>query len=278
MSNRVFGVDINGNIAAAVPLLTDGDRAAGTTLARLASATSGIAQVLDQNANPVTTAIQLRSGIPFCLPGSGSVAANGALTLGTAFDVAYMGGAYLYFPAGAVFAGSVAGWYWVVMSTVSAGVIYRNTYAGGVPAIPAANTAIVAAGPGAYTQTTAAVNAITLTLQAGSLGPHGWVRVTKFGVMNNSAGNKSSTTSFGGTAFASYAFASATGYRTIDEIGNTSTTSQIGSGGIGLGTGSVVRGSVNTALAQTLVSTLQLAAATDTVTIESIMVEAFAGA
>ena len=134
--------------------------------------------------------ILAQSGIPFVMPSSGSVASNGNLSGLTAFNTVY-GWCYCYFPAGAVFAGSVAGWYLTNLTGATIGQIYADTYTSGQPSIPDSPTAIVAAGPGAYTQATGAdVPGPSCIVPAGALGPNGalyWERATN---NNNSAGSK----------------------------------------------------------------------------------------
>lgn len=94
---------------------------------------------------------------PVGIPSSGSIAANGALSGIGSFSVTYTNGIYLYFPAGAVYAGSPAGFYWTIMSAANTGTIYQEMWTGpGAAEPPIRQTPIVAAGPGAYTQTSGA--------------------------------------------------------------------------------------------------------------------------
>lgn len=137
------------------------------------------------------------------IPSSGVVGANGALTVSTAFLETYSDGCWLYFPAGAVYAGSLAGLYWVVMSSTTVGTIYNNllTLPGTVNA-PASPTPIVAAGPGAYTQTLAEIVIAAGTVPAGSLGSSGVLQIASLVRHNSSAGAKSWKANYGGTNFA----------------------------------------------------------------------------
>src|ERR1700681_3984090 len=114
--------------------------------------------------------------VPFIYGNSGSVAANGVDTLGTALPVAYPN-AYKWYPAGAVFAGSVAGWYLIQMSSTTAPVIFNNVYTSGQPVIPAPSqlVPVVAAGPGAYIATTGATTGPTFALNGSMLGNSGGV-------------------------------------------------------------------------------------------------------
>lgn len=130
------------------------------------------------------------SSIPMVLPSSGSVGTNGALTLTTGLIHTYAN-AYMYFPSGAVFSGSAAGMYFVKMVGGSNGTIYNNVYSGGKPSIPAVPTPIVAAGPGAYTQTTGVdVTLISSVLSGGKLGPSGTFSCYPMVSINNSANAK----------------------------------------------------------------------------------------
>ena len=134
-----------------------------------------------------------QTGIPVCLQSSGTMGANGALSAITALPVQYAS-CYMYFPAGKAFAGSAAGLYYVVMSSTTAGTVYNNVYDPTTrlpPTIPASLTAIVDAGPGAYTQTTAADIVLGgVTLLANVVGANGSVRIEDAFAMNNTVNNK----------------------------------------------------------------------------------------
>lgn len=141
------------------------------------------------------------SGIPFVVSPTGSVAANGVVTIGTALPTTFLGGAYVYYPAGAVFAGSAAGWYWTVMSSTTVGVIYNNVYVSGAPSAPFPLTPVVAAGPGAYTGVTTAVVGPSIQLPvANILGLTSAIRLTLSSAYTNSANNKTVAASLGGTS------------------------------------------------------------------------------
>lgn len=126
------------------------------------------------------------------IPASGSVGSNGALTLTTAHEIVYPI-VWLYFPTGAVYAGSVAGFYFVVMSSTSVGVIYNNIYIPGTNLpmnIPSAPTPIVAAGPGGYTQSTAEITLHSWVIPGGLLGKNGIHSFNLNSHHYNSAGSK----------------------------------------------------------------------------------------
>jgi hypothetical protein len=136
---------------------------------------------------------QVVVGVPFIIAPTGSVATGGVVTLGTALPATYLGGLFLYFPAGALYSGSTAGWYWTVMSSATVGVAYNINYVSGQPVIPPAanlvSNLITAAGPGAYTGVVTA-QLITIPLNNNILGNQGFARFTEFFETNNSAGTK----------------------------------------------------------------------------------------
>lgn len=159
--------------------------------------------------------VLFQSSIPMALPPSGTIAANGALTLGTALDNVYPS-IYMYFPAGA-WTGSTAGMYYVAMSSTTVGQVYTNQYVSGVPTIPTSPTA-VSTGAGAYTQTTSTyLTVLSYAMPANLMGTIGRFSADIFCTNNSSAGvkavqaalpfttngyNNTTGTSLGGTSFA----------------------------------------------------------------------------
>jgi hypothetical protein len=133
--------------------------------------------------------IASQSGMPVILPSSGTIGNNGALSGITAMGAAYPA-CYMYFPAGAIAAGSAAGLYYVEMASTSTGTIYNNTYASGVPAIPKVKVPFATVGPGAYVQTTNEVTLRQMTIPGGSLGPNGRLREFSLMEVNNTVGIK----------------------------------------------------------------------------------------
>lgn len=123
---------------------------------------------------PISGAILLFStNVPIIKAPSGSMANNGAVTFGTALPLAYTG-AYVYFPANAIFAGSTAGFYWTECSSTTVATVYNNTYTpGSAVARPTSKTAFVTTGPGAFTGSTSEITAHSCTLPANLLGPKG---------------------------------------------------------------------------------------------------------
>lgn len=215
----------------------------------------------------------IQSGVPMVLPSSGSIGNNGALTLTTALPYAYPA-AYMYFPAGSIAAGSAAGWYFVAMTTTTAGTIYNNTYTTGKPVVPSSPTAFVTTGPGAYTQTTGgAVTSLNFTVRGGSMGKSGALTITKLGTCANNANNKVVETYLGGSVFASYSFTTHNAYRSIDTIANICDSEAINIGNfyanIGGNSADWKRQVVNTAVDQMLAMTMRINTATDFLVLES---------
>lgn len=140
---------------------------------------------------PIGPRLLYKSGVPTGIACSGTVAANGALTLGTALAKIYTSGLWLYFPAGAVYAGSVAGLYWVVMSSTTLGTIYNNIYTTpGALTPPVTPTPIVAAGPGIYAGALTIINLFGIVIPGGLLGSNGSFSCRLITRMNNTAGAK----------------------------------------------------------------------------------------
>lgn len=181
------GALINGATAKTTPVLADClglmDSAAANVLKKLSLSDL---QSLITNASSRTV---FMSGIPFMmLPGNGSNAGlqwagtRGTFTLTAGLMTNAwnaMKGCYAYFPAN--FGGQTisAGWYWVVMTSDTAGEVYNNTYTSGAPAYVSSPATFSNLTLGWLTQTTAEVTAISgITLAAGSLGPNGILRTT----------------------------------------------------------------------------------------------------
>ena len=114
-----------------------------------------------------------QSGIPFIFSSSGSMGNNGAVTGLTTLPTTYAS-AYIWMKTGAIASASVAGWYYFVGSSATAGTVYNNTYTSGMPTIPASPTAFATTGPGAFTQTTNSyVVGPSITLPGGTMGING---------------------------------------------------------------------------------------------------------
>ena len=137
--------------------------------------------------------------LPMIIPSSGSIGNNGALTLTTALNTTYAN-SYMYFPVNAIFSGSVAGWYYVVMSNTTTGTIYNNIFLPSSNTIPVTQQSPLAfstTGPGAYTQTTAvAITQMSIPMRGGILGENGSLEIWIDQGNNNSAGAKRTQVSY----------------------------------------------------------------------------------
>ncbi len=223
-----------------------------------------------------------QTGIPMILPSSGSIGNNGALTGITALPATY-GACYMYFPANAIVTGSVAGMYFVDMSSNTAGTIYNNAYTGGTPTIPASPTAFVTTGPGAYTQTTSAVEVLAYTVPAGAMGANGRLEVRGRMSCPNNANIKGLVASFADTNTLTFINNGVTTNLGV-EFGNTiqnrgSEAVQVANatsfGNLGQAGTAALRGTVDTTLAQTIRFKLVVAVATDYVLLEHCSLDCF---
>ena len=227
--------------------------------------------------------VLLQSAISFILAGGtagGSsnqftMGNNGALSTLPVLPTTYSGGAFIYMPANAIFAGSAAGWYWFVASATTAGTVYNNAYTGGDPkaAVPATPTPFVSTGPGLVTQTIGAqITAQQIIVPGGSMGPNGSVEGIATWLNNASAGTKTIGIQFDGASLQVWQQTLSTpGVRYDNRFGFTNTNSQSGqavvsasySGGFSGVAVADTLASINTATDRVLSTTLQLAAATD---------------
>lgn len=162
-----------------------------------------------------------RSSIPFIWVSSGSIGNNGALTAITALPQVYLGGGYIWLPAGAIATGvpAAAAWYWCVFSSTTAGTIYNSTYTSGTPAV-GVQTAFVTTGPGAFTGSIAAATGPSITLPGGCMGPNGRLRARLLWATNGGAGSKTAALALGATTFYSEAVTAPVGMSADITIAN----------------------------------------------------------
>jgi hypothetical protein len=236
--------------------------------------------------------------VPFIVGDSGNVAANGVDTLGTALPVAYTN-AYKFYPAGAVFAGSVAGWYLIQMSSTTVATIFNNVYTTGQPTIPPQNqlVPVVAAGPGAYTATVGAIVGPQFAINGSMVGNNGGVlNATMMVSVNNSAGAKTPLLSVNAVTLISSALTTTTGNvyqqtvfcraQPVNNVTNAFQSPQVAFGAVAGALGaqtpaySATTGLERGALgaAPLFVVSLNVAVATDFLVLEGVFLEAYYGA
>lgn len=218
---------------------------------------------------------------PIGLAPSGTMGANGAVTLGTALAITYSGGIWLHFPSGAVSSGSAAGFYWTVMSTTTAGTVYTNTVdpTSASPCLskPSSPTAVSDAGPGAYTASTSETVVYSITIPGGMLGKNGWIQSVAIFAHNNSAGTKTGRIRLGGLGGDLNQSIAATTTRSDQSItfirNRNSYSSQVmytqGSTNFGTVNADVVVGTIDTSASTTEVFTCTHGTATDACILET---------
>lgn len=237
-------------------------------------------------AAPASTTVSKlgQSTLPFVLVPSGSFGNNGAYTTANAAQVTAYPNAYCSVPAGAIATGVPAAqtWYYCTWQSTTAATFFNNTYTSGTPAIPGSPTAFATTGPGAFTQTTGSnIPAYTLSIPGNTIGLNGSI-VVQFSKSNNNSGNsKTFSVSYSTYSFGSIAVTTATGGGFPAAFSNRGVANvQTLLGGSGLtfnGTGTPAYGAIDSTAAQNLVVNLQLATATDTMVLESAVVELLPG-
>ncbi len=234
--------------------------------------------------NPITTPQTLgQSHIPFVLISSGTMANNGAFSAITAVAVAYPN-AYCWFPVNVIGSGVAAGWYYCTFSSTTAGTAFNNTYTSGTPTIPGSPTAFVTTA-GTLTQTTGSnIAGYTLTIAGNTIGVNGSLQVTGNRTNNNSAGTKTLTGNYGSYAFGLRAqttdlnigIVSGFANRGVANVQAPIWNALMNVAGSGT-TAALVFGAIDSTASQNLVMNMQLATATDTMTLENIVVQLVPG-
>jgi hypothetical protein len=241
-------------------------------------------RVISDGTNWVPMGVQVlhRAGIPVGLAPSGTMANNGAVTLGTALPSAYAS-CYLHFPASAIVAGSAAGLYYTIMSSTTVGTVYNNTYTSGIPTIPTSPTAFATTGPGAFTASTARTTLISVTLPGGLMGLNGSLDAESLWTATNNANAKTPFFVFGGGADifpqAPTSVVSSHDQRLITNRGSASAQVAVSagaSGGWGISTAAPVYMAVNTAADVTLKWDATKATATDWMGVEAFRIMVYA--
>lgn len=219
--------------------------------------------------------------IPFINAPTGTMANNGAITLGTALANTYAN-AYINLPASAISAGSAAGWYFCQMSSATLGTVFNNTYTSGPVTIPASPTPFVTTGPGAYTGVTSAIQGPSFSVPGNSLGLNGSLYYEATWSLLNNANVKTLSGNFGGQGICAIAGANFIAYTLKKNLQNRgSTGSQVteaapGNAGISNTGGPSITG-IDTTAAQTFYFGFTMATATDYIVIERCFIEAIPG-
>lgn len=208
----------------------------------------------------------LKTSIPVILPSSGTLSAAGALSAIQALQQTFTNGCWMYFPAATTDPGDPAGVYFVIMSSTTAGTVYRNRLVSGAPFYPAASALIPCTNAASYTQGTSVVTVLTIPIPANAMGPNGIVEV--YTVVGNdlNAGTKTGLINFGGgismaTSSQTTVNSATPSWRKIANRGVTG--GQAGMSGTGLvaAVGNVAVGTLNTTAAINLLFQLQIATA-----------------
>lgn len=229
-----------------------------------------------------------RRGVPSGVAPTGTMANNGAVTFGTAFDATLSGGCYLFYPAGAIAAGVPAAnaSLYTVMSSPTVGQVFNNTLpASGEPVAPASPTAFVTTGPGAFTGITATLLTVAqYTIPANSLGKYGELRFSGCFSGAQTANAKTWRVNWGGTLIGNLAPAANNiqlFLRTIRNLGatNLQITEPSGTFGYAVVTGPVanIYPTIDTTIDQILQFQISLGTATDWAFITPPLIEIFQG-
>jgi hypothetical protein len=223
------------------------------------------------------TTVLARSTVQVGVASSGSIGNNGALTGHTAFPRTISEGLYLYFPANAIAAGIPAGFYWVKMSSTTAGTIYNSTYTAGTPVV-GTDTPFVTTGPGAYTGVVTEQGA-TITIPAAAAGTV--YRVTTLWEGNGVANAHTLRVRLGGaagTAYLSQNLAQQSSLYDQRMIWVVGTSRQIGQTGAAPATNASagvapVTSTVDMTASTTMVFTVEHTTATDWATLSGLLIE-----
>lgn len=160
------------------------------------------------------------SACPVIVPSSGTMNDNGSLTGLSLLPIAYAF-AYLFFPTGAVFAGSPSGFYYARFTDTAEAIIFNNLLLPGqVPRFISVPTPIMATGPGAYTQSTTQIALITINIPGGTLRDSGVCEIFNLYSFSNSANAKDISISYGGNTVQAFTITGARSYQNIFSIYN----------------------------------------------------------
>ncbi|MYM34933.1 hypothetical protein GTP38_11355 [Duganella sp. FT94W] len=132
-----------------------------------------------------------QSAVPVIIVPSGSVAADGTITLGTALNVVYAG-AWIKLPAGAI-VGGAAGLYYCTFSSTTVGSVkdlFVNPAVSPFVSYIPVGPLTAAVGSGAYTQSLSITQLCNVTVPGGAMGPNGVFRSEVIFGSSNTANNK----------------------------------------------------------------------------------------
>lgn len=146
----------------------------------------------DTQTTNITNSYSLcQSAIPLIMPSSGTILANGMLTLKTALYTTYSSGCYMYFPVGAIGVGVSLGMYFVIMTSTTQGKIFNNRIIENNPTIPKVLTPFVGTNGAVYTQTIGlftwgnARHLLDMMMPANIMGNNGSVEVHSLATYSN---------------------------------------------------------------------------------------------
>lgn len=216
-----------------------------------------------------------QQGIPCILPGDGTVATNGTITVGVALALTYAQ-AWVYLPAGAV-VGGLAGWYYTVFASTTVGQVYTAYQAAmDRPYIPGTLTAAVGSNT-AYTQPLGADIVLgTITVPANLLGANGAIDVHAFTSFLTSANDKITKLKFGGSTVVTNTATTTTGISFRKRVQNRGTGKQVIHAVFETGAGVATTASqlaIDTTADVDVVITGQLETAAEYMVLESLSVE-----
>lgn len=171
VNTATYAIDANGNVTGLVTpngsiISVSGTYTWANLIARTGVSAGSTAVVQDFNYaqfwydgvrwRPQYKTPLLGGGPPFVMQGGGTVGASFALTLTTPLPITFTGGCYMYFLTNGIrtvgTGGNTAGWYWVVMSSTTAGTVYNYQYTGGQPVVPTSPPVFTGTNAGAYVQ------------------------------------------------------------------------------------------------------------------------------
>lgn len=219
---------------------------------------------------------------PVCRAPSGTMGNNGAVTFGTAFPETFSGGIWCYFPADAIFTGSSAGLYWVIMSSTTAGTVYNNTYdpTASYPVyLTVSPTPFVSTGPGSYTGATAEIDVASVLVPGNAIGKNGRLLSQMLVRCVANVNSKFCRGYYGGSIVGQISTSSGTVLNIMGLIGfanRNSNSSQVAitnrGTGTGTGTSAIDTASIDSTANQYFKITLQASTATDYLILSSMQI------